>query len=80
YWINSVRGLLDQAVNSGRLVQGAEILADGAVEGWWIPKFIADAHPDIRSVEGALKHPELFPAEDDQSKGAVYNCPADWSC
>ncbi|MBA5804154.1 glycine betaine ABC transporter substrate-binding protein [Rhizobium changzhiense] len=80
YWINSVRSLLDQAINSGRLVQGAEILADGAVEGWWIPKFIADAHPDIRSVEDALKHPELFPAEDDPSKGAVYNCPADWSC
>ncbi|WP_272490463.1 glycine betaine ABC transporter substrate-binding protein, partial [Rhizobium leguminosarum] len=80
YWINSVRALLDQAVNSGRLVQGAEILADGAVEGWWIPKFIADAHPDIRSVEDALRHPELFPAEDDPSKGAVYNCPADWSC
>lgn len=80
YWINSVRALLDQAVNSGRLVQGAEILADGAVEGWFIPKFIADANPDIRSVEDALKHPELFPAEDVPSKGAVYNCPADWSC
>ena len=51
YWINSVRALLDQAVNTGRLVQGAEILADGAVEGWFIPKFIADANPDIRSVE-----------------------------
>ncbi|OOO40357.1 hypothetical protein EFR00_06045 [Rhizobium sophoriradicis] len=80
YWINSVRALLDQAVKTGRLVQGAEILADGAVEGWFIPKFIADANPDIRSVEDALRHPELFPAEDDTSKGAIYNCPADWSC
>ncbi|MBB4477959.1 glycine betaine ABC transporter substrate-binding protein [Rhizobium etli] len=80
YWINSVRALLDQAVKTGRLVQGAEILADGAVEGWFIPKFIADANPDIRSVEDALRHPELFPAEDDTSKGAIYNCPPDWSC
>jgi len=80
FWINSVRILLDQAVNTGRLVQGAEILSDGAVEGWWIPKFIADANPDIRTVEGALKHPELFPAEDDAAKGAVHNCPTDWSC
>jgi glycine betaine/proline transport system substrate-binding protein len=80
YWINSVRALLDQAVKTGRLEEGAEILADGAIEGWWIPKFIADANPDIRSVEDALRHPELFPAEDDPSKGAVYNCPPDWSC
>src|ERR1044072_166339 len=80
YWINSVRALLDQAINTGRLVQGAEILADGAVEGWFIPKFIADANPDIRSVEDALKHPELFPAEDDPSQGAGYNCPAAWTC
>ncbi|MGO8048545.1 glycine betaine ABC transporter substrate-binding protein, partial [Rhizobium johnstonii] len=74
----SSKPFLSAASALNRLV--AEILADGAVEGWWIPKFIADAHPDIRSVEDALKHPELFPAEDDQSKGAVYNCPAEWSC
>lgn len=80
FWINSVRTLLDRAVSAGRLVVGAEILADGAVEGWWIPKFVADSHRDIKTVQQALARPELFPAPDDPSKGAVYNCPTGWSC
>jgi glycine betaine/proline transport system substrate-binding protein len=80
FWVNSVRTPLDKAATEGRLVIGAEILADGAIEGWWIPKFIADAHPDIKTVQQALQHPELFPAPDNPNKGAVTNCPMDWSC
>ncbi|MGF9564034.1 ABC transporter substrate-binding protein [Neorhizobium sp. JUb45] len=80
FWVNSVRTPLDAAVKEGRLIQAAEILTDGAVEGWWIPKFLADAHPDIKTVDDALKHPELFPAPDDKTKAAIYNCPSGWSC
>jgi glycine betaine/proline transport system substrate-binding protein len=80
FWVNSVRIPLDKAAAEGRLVIAAEILADGAVEGWWIPKFLADAHPDIKTVQQALAHPELFPAPEDKSKAAVTNCPSGWSC
>ena len=80
FWVNSVRTLLDRAVSAGRLIVGAEILADGAIEGWWIPKFVADAHRDIKTVQQALARPELFPAPDNPSKGAIYNCPTGWSC
>lgn len=80
FWVNSVRTPLDKAVTEGRLIIAAEILADGAIEGWWIPKFVADAHPEIRTVQQALQHPDLFPAPDDPSKGAVTNCPSGWSC
>jgi glycine betaine/proline transport system substrate-binding protein len=79
-WVNAVRTPLDAAVSEGRLTIAAEILADGAVEGWWIPKFLADAHPDIKTVQDALKHPELFPAPEDPSRGAVSNCPSGWNC
>ena len=79
-WVNAVRTALDKAVAEGSLIEAAPLLSDGGVEGWWIPKFIADAHPDIKTVQDALKHPELFPAPEDPSKGAVYNCPAGWNC
>ncbi|SFB38246.1 glycine betaine/proline transport system substrate-binding protein [Rhizobium sp. NFR07] len=80
FWVNAVRTPLDAAVKEGRLIEAAEILADGAVEGWWIPKFLADAHPDIKTVQQALAHPELFPAPEDPSKAAVTNCPSGWNC
>ena len=79
-WVNAVRTQLNAAIAEGRLLQLAPLLSDGGVEGWWIPKFLADDHPDIKTVADALKQPELFPAPDDPSKGAVYNCPAGWSC
>lgn len=80
FWVSGVRSRLDAALDGGRVLRTSEILSDGAVEGWWIPKFIADANPDIRTVQDALTHPELFPAPDDPARGAVYNCPPDWSC
>ena len=79
-WVNAVRRPLDAAIAKGRLMQLAPILSDGGVEGWWIPKFIADEHSDIRTVQDALTHPELFPAPQDPSKGAVRNCPSGWNC
>lgn len=80
FWVNAVRADLARATSQNRLVVGAEILADGAVEGWWVPKFVVDANPDIRTVEDALARPDLFPAPGNEDKGALHSCPADWSC
>ena len=69
-WINASRVLMDKAVKEGRLHYASEALPDGGVEGWWIPKYVADAHPDIKSVPDALKHPELFPDPENSERGA----------
>ncbi|SOC11799.1 ABC transporter substrate-binding protein [Rhodobacter maris] len=79
-WVNAVRTPLDAAVAEGRMVIAAQILEDGGVEGWWIPKYLAEAHPEIDTVQKALEQPELFPAPEDPSMGAVYNCPSGWNC
>lgn len=79
-WINSFRAQFDKAVADGRLVAGAPTLADGAVEGWWIPKYLSDQHRDIKTVQQALARPDLFPSPRDPAKGAIYNCPDGWSC
>ena len=79
-WVNAVREPLDKAVAEGRLIYAAESLSDGGEEGWWIPDFIAAAHPEIKTIDDALARPDLFPAPEDPSKGAVYNCPAGWNC
>lgn len=79
-WLNDVRAPLEKAVNEGRLVIAAPLLTEGGVEGWWIPKFLADAHPEVKTVQDVLLHPELFPAPEDPTKGAVYSCPSGWSC
>jgi glycine betaine/proline transport system substrate-binding protein len=79
-WISALRQPLDEAVSEGRLHYAARVLLDGGMEGWWIPRYLADAHPDIRTIDDALARPGLFPSSEDKSKGAVHNCPAGWHC
>ena len=79
-WINAVREQLDKEVAEGDLVIAAESLAEGGVESWWIPKYIQDENPEIKTVSDALARPDLFPAPEDPSKGGVYNCPSGWAC
>ncbi|MEM1377701.1 MAG: ABC transporter substrate-binding protein [Pseudomonadota bacterium] len=78
-WVNAFREPLDAAAAEGTLVIAAEILSEGGVEGWWVPKYIADAH-NIKTVEDALARPDLFPGAEDDSKGALFNCPSGWNC
>lgn len=62
----------------GRVSQIGTSISDGQVSGWYIPKYVADAHPDIKTVEDAIAHPELFPSPDDSSKGGVIQGPQGW--
>lgn len=78
-WVNAVRELLDKSVAEGSLIEAAEILSDGGVEGWWIPKYTAEEN-NIKTVEEALAHPELFPGGEDESKGTFFGCPSGWGC
>ena len=47
-------------------------------QGWFIPKYMLDEHPNLNKIEEILAHPELFPAPEDPSKGAIHNGPAGW--
>ena len=62
----------------GRISQIGTAISDGQVSGWYIPKYLADAHPEIKTVDDAIKHPELFPAPEDESKGGVIQGPQGW--
>lgn len=67
-----------KGVAEGRISQVGTAISDGQVSGWYIPQYVADAHPDIKTVEDAMKHPELFPSAEDPSKGAVIQGPQGW--
>jgi glycine betaine/proline transport system substrate-binding protein len=79
-WRNAVREPLDRAVKENRLMYAAEILQEGGEEGWWIPQYIADANPGIKTVSDALKRADLFKHPEISGKGAVYGCPSGWNC
>jgi len=79
-WVNALRELLDPALEEGRLIAVNKGPITGLGEGWWIPPYTAEAHPDLKTALDIIEHPELFPDSEDPSKGAFVGCPAGWGC
>jgi len=79
-WPNAAKEILAQAEAEGRLVIAAKTLSDGGQEGWYVPAYMVQAHPDLATIDGVKAHPELFPDPEEPGKGRFYNCPAGWQC
>lgn len=77
-WIDLLPDVVKRGIDEHKLITAVLALPDGGVQGWWIPKYVADAHPELKTIPDVLKHPELFPSPDDSSKGAVFNGPQGW--
>ncbi|NTJ41854.1 ABC transporter substrate-binding protein [Agrobacterium larrymoorei] len=77
-WVDLLPDIVKRGIEEGKLVKAATALPDGGVQGWWIPKYVADAHPDIKTIQDLLKNPKLFPDPEDSSKGAIVNGPQGW--
>lgn len=71
-WVNSVPIFLELEAE-GRVKTLGNVLSDGGVEGWWVPKYVVDAHPETANIDGVLANPELV-------GGIFYNCPEGWGC
>lgn len=67
-----------KGVEEGRVKEVGLGISDGSVSGWYVPKYVVDAHPEIKTVDDAVKHPELFPSPEDPSKGGVIQGPQGW--
>ncbi len=71
-WVNSAPQYLELE-KEGKVKTAGKVLSDGGAEGWWIPKYLADEHPELTKIEGILANPELV-------GGRFHNCPDGWGC
>lgn len=78
-WADTLPEVVKRGVDEGKLVVAATALPDGGIQGWWIPKYVADAHPDIKTIGDLLKNPKLFPDAENPEKGAIVNGPQGWA-
>ncbi len=72
-WLNSTGDTYTELKDAGKVVEAGPVLDPGGVEGWWIPTYLAEAHPELATIEGILENPELV-------DGRFYNCPEGWGC
>lgn len=80
FWTNSMRDVIDQGVEEGRLAIAGKSLSDGGEEGFWVPAYMVEETPSLATIEGVIEHADLFPHPEDDSKSGFYGCPAGWNC
>ncbi|MEX2693091.1 ABC transporter substrate-binding protein [Rhizobium mongolense] len=77
-WVDLLPEVIKHGEEAGTIEKVGTPLPEGGIQGWWIPQYLADKHPDIKTIADALKHPDLFPDSEDPSKGAIINGPQGW--
>jgi glycine betaine/proline transport system substrate-binding protein len=60
-------------VADGKITELTEVLSDGGVEGWWVPNYLLEDHPELATLEGIKANPELV-------GNRFHNCPEGWTC
>lgn len=71
-WINGAPSY-EELEAAGTIETLGDVLSDGGIEGWWIPTYLADAHPELKTIEGLLANPELVGSR-------FHQCPEGWGC
>jgi glycine betaine/proline transport system substrate-binding protein len=71
-WINSAP-VYQKLEKQGKVKTISNVLSDGGAEHWLIPKYLADEHPVLKTIDGVLANPKLVGAR-------FHNCPEGWGC
>lgn len=71
-WVNSAAAY-PGLVEAGKVRTLSQVLSDGGEEGWWVPAYLAEKHPELKTIDGVLANPDLV-------GGRFHNCPVGWGC
>lgn len=72
-WLNSAGEAYDKLEEAGTMKRLTSVLEPGGIEGWWIPTYLAEEHPELKTIEGVMANPDLV-------GGRFNNCPDGWGC
>ena len=60
-------------VEAGSIIPVTEVLSDGGVEGFFVPNYLLEEHPELATIDGIVANPELV-------GNRFHNCPEGWTC
>lgn len=72
-WLNSTGEVYDRLESEGKIERLGKVFRPGGIEGWWIPTYLAEEHPELKTIEGVMNNPELV-------DNRFNNCPDGWGC
>lgn len=72
--------IMEQAIAQNKVAVIGDTLKGGATQGWYVPKYVLEENPGLRSYQDLPKHAELFKDPEDPNKSRFMNCPSGWTC
>ncbi|SHJ27742.1 ABC transporter substrate-binding protein [Wenxinia saemankumensis] len=72
-WTNATGQVYEEMKDAGTIQELGAVLEPGGIDAWWIPAYLAEAHPELTTIEGVLANPDLV-------GGRFHNCPEGWGC
>ena len=72
--------IMEQAIAQNKVAVIGDTLKGGATQGWYVPKYVLDENPGLRSYQDLPKYAELFKDPEDPRKSRFMNCPSGWTC
>lgn len=72
--------VMAKAEREGKVAVVGDTLKGGAVQGWYVPDYVQQAYPDLKTVDDLARHAHLFPNPEQPGKARLLNCPSGWIC
>ncbi|WP_201508776.1 glycine betaine ABC transporter substrate-binding protein [Psychrobacter alimentarius] len=72
--------IMEKAIEENKVAVIGDTLKGGATQGWYVPKYVLEENPGLRSYQDLPKYAELFKDPENPSKSRFMNCPSGWAC
>jgi len=77
-WITRVADVWNAALKGDNVRQAGTTYSDPVFEGWFIPDYVAAAHPEIKTVGDLRAAARVFASNGRRPR--FISCPPDWGC
>ena len=79
-WVSTAQSVWDQMIAKGNVYKASNTYTEGGIEGWWVPDYMVEANPKLKSVTDLAANWKDFADPSNPEKGRFYGCPPGWGC
>lgn len=79
-WVSTAQAVWDQMLAKGNVYKASDTYTEGGLEGWWVPDYMVEANPKLKSVTDLTANWKDFADPSNPGKGRFYGCPPGWGC
>lgn len=72
--------IMEDALAKGAAFVIGSTLKGGATQGWYVPKYVLEDNPNLRSYQNLIDYAYLFTDPEEPSRSRFLNCPSGWTC